>query len=368
MDIYVFDFGFNMMGLVDIYESLIIQRNYATVSTIELHATADDNNIALLQKGRILLKSNNPTEGYFIVARELSEETTGKMIIRGYSLNRLLKKRIVWGQQSKSGTIEQVMKYFVDKNAINPAIAARKLPNLILSADRGLPFSSDEGCSYRRLDEYLFEIGNKFEISNKIDIDLTNKQYLFDVWQGLDRSISQSTNPRVIFSTDFENVVKQQYTDSDNDYSNMALVAGEGEDINRRLVLVNDTSTGWNRDELYVDARDLSSTQKDDAGNDIVLTDSAYNSLLAERGNAKLTEVETIQTFESEVIPNSNFIYRQDYDLGDVVTTMNEKWGLTLNTRITSIEEVYENNNLSVKVTFGKNIPTLIDKINRKLR
>lgn len=48
------------------------------------------------------------------------------------------------------------------------------------------------------------------------------------------------------------------------------------------------------------------------------------------------------------------------------VTIQNDRWGLVLNTRITSVEEVYENDTVDIRVNFGSNIPTLIDKIQQK--
>ena len=45
-----------------------------------------------------------------------------------------------------------------------------------------------------------------------------------------------------------------------------------------------------------------------------------------------------------------------------------KKWGITIDTRITEVEEVYESNKVEINVTFGNNIPTLIDKIKMKMR
>jgi len=42
--------------------------------------------------------------------------------------------------------------------------------------------------------------------------------------------------------------------------------------------------------------------------------------------------------------------------------------GYTIDTRITAIEEVYEQNGFDIRVNFGDKIPTLIDKIKQKLR
>lgn len=360
MELKVFDLNFNYLGIIDTYFSAVFQRNYNKASTCSIHAS--DDYLPLLQKGRILANSSNLKEAYMIDSLELSEDQGNLIVAQGYSLNRLLRKRILWGLQSKSGSIEEVMKHFVDINCINPANSRRKIPGLTLAPNKGLSLQANEARSFLELDEFLFEVGNKVEVSHKIDLDYANKKLVFDVWAGVNRSFSQSVNSRVIFSTEYENVVKQQYTDSDNNYCNMALVAGEGEDVDRKLATVNDSLAGWERNELYVDAKDLNSTIDDS-----VLSESAYTALLLERGKSKLSETVSVQTFESEVILNNNFIYRVDFDLGDIVTIVNERWGITLDTRISTIEEVYENNSLKVKMNFGNNIPTIIDKLKRKM-
>jgi hypothetical protein len=64
---------------------------------------------------------------------------------------------------------------------------------------------------------------------------------------------------------------------------------------------------------------------------------------------------------------NANRKYKEDYDLGDIVTNINKKWGVKLDTRIEEIEEVYEDGNEKINVVFGDEAPTIIDKI-KKLR
>ena len=47
-------------------------------------------------------------------------------------------------------------------------------------------------------------------------------------------------------------------------------------------------------------------------------------------------------TFDTEILTQGPYHYGQDWDLGDVVTVQNRKWGVTLDSRITEITEVYE--------------------------
>ncbi|MEV3554387.1 phage tail protein, partial [Paenibacillus larvae] len=85
-------------------------------------------------------------------------------------------------------------------------------------------------------------------------------------------------------------------------------------------------------------------------------------------GHEKLSEVKRVASLEAKILTKSNLTYRKDYDLGDVVTVLNRQWGLTMNTRITEVAEVYEPSQVRIDVTFGNSIPTLADVIGRKLR
>jgi len=59
------------------------------------------------------------------------------------------------------------------------------------------------------------------------------------------------------------------------------------------------------------------------------------------------------------------------HSASDTVTCferINKKWGLMLNERIVSIIETYDEEGLNIDIEIGNNIPTLIEKIKRKMR
>ena len=54
---------------------------------------------------------------------------------------------------------------------------------------------------------------------------------------------------------------------------------------------------------------------------------------------------------ENEIIPNLTYIYKQDYNLGDVVTLMNG-YGIEIHPRITEIIENWDDNGYTIIPTF----------------
>jgi Siphovirus ReqiPepy6 Gp37-like protein len=370
MDIYVYDKSFNALGIIDRFTSLIWKRKYYKSGSFELHLFLPQASkdalylIGLLQKGNILMKEDSPEEAGYIEDIILDDAGSETIVVKGYFVDNLIKERFVWMMHSYSGTIEEVMKNFVSNNCILPENPNRVVPNLVLSNARGVTKQANEVNSFGSLNELMEELAVKYDVGWRVLFDLVNKKYVFDVFEGKDSSVNQTKNPHTIFSIDYENVLNQTYSDSYSNYRNMALIGGQGEGAERKFAIINDELTGFERRELFVDAKDIVQEKEDGSP----LTDQEYEAILIERGKSKLSELTPIQTFKSGISVLSNLIYKQDFDLGDKVTIQNNRWGITINTRITSIDEVYENNKVDIRVNFGNNIPNLIDKIKQRMR
>ncbi len=368
MELYVFDTELNRIGIIDDFINLQISRNYNKISELTLNVEGSKANIELLQKGFILVKSDDLQRGYLILHREYIDENSSELEIIAPSLNILLNRRIVLGQQEFTGNIENVMKSFVEVNAVSPANTNRIIPNLTIATNNGINITTTEGTSNSQLDEFLFEVANKHDISWDVLINVTTKKLVFTTWKGVDRSTEQTVNPHVIFSKDFDNILSQNYIESDMDYKSTAIVAGEGEGLERAYITVNDGISGYERHETFVDARDLQSTYRNENDEETTLTTAEYQTLLIERGRNKLGEFNKITTFESEVDMYSQFRYGVDYFLGDKVSIKNDDLNIIMHTRIISVTETHDRQRATIEINFGDNIPTLLDKIKRTVK
>ena len=68
-------------------------------------------------------------------------------------------------------------------------------------------------------------------------------------------------------------------------------------------------------------------------------------------------------SFDAEVNPHGNLRYKVDFDLGQVVTVLSKKWGVTLAARITEIEESYDASGQTLNIVFGKGVLSLLQKL-----
>ena len=368
IELNVFDFHFNRHGVVEDYEKLEIERNYCQLGELNLFIAGSKENIELLQPDRILTTVDNPEIGYVIRHFEYVDEKGSLIEIIAPSLNSLIGTRTVLGQQRFYGNVEDVIKGFVNANAINPANPRRIIPNLRLAPNTGVIGTTDEVKVGGQLDEYLYELCNKFEMSFDVVMNHENKTFDLTTWEGVDRSTQQSINSRVIFSKEFDNVITQNYVKSELDKRTTAVVAGEGEGNERTYVTVYDELSGFDRVELFVDARDLQSEYIDDNGDSHTMTSAEYETALENRGLSKLTEHEPIETFESEVDLFSQFVYGRDFSLGDVVSTVNDELSKVLHARVSVAKLICDKKGIDFKVDFGSNVPDLLDKLKRAVK
>ena len=55
--------------------------------------------------------------------------------------------------------------------------------------------------------------------------------------------------------------------------------------------------------------------------------------------------------------------YERDFGLGDRVTCLNRRWGVTIDARITEVSEQFEGGKNELQITFGTSLPTLNDQL-----
>jgi hypothetical protein len=73
-----------------------------------------------------------------------------------------------------------------------------------------------------------------------------------------------------------------------------------------------------------------------------------YDVYLLSRGQGALAEAGLEMSFEGAIVPDVTFIYKEDYNLGDIVTVRNEV-GIQAAVRITEMVEVQDDNGYSME-------------------
>lgn len=361
--INVYDMSFNLIGVLDTFSSIIWRPSYYEVGDFEIYTAATDEAINLLKENRLVVRNSdisvdsngNTTYKNVMVIKNMELKTDvengDKIIITGRELKYLLHQRVIWQQTTLSGNVETGLRRLVSENAISPADTKRKIPNLVLGALASISDTIEKQLTGEYLDEAITEICRAYNVG--FDVFGYNNSYVFNLYRGLDRSYNQTVRPYVVFSDKFDNLFNTDYQLKTEEYANTALIAGEGEGTARKTTTVNNSATGLNRYELYVDARDLSQNKDSDDPSEVI-SDTDYIKLLQERGSEKLAEAAITEGFSGEVLSGSgtNFKYGVDFDLGDIVTVINS-YGIQKNVRVLSAIESEDENGIKLIPQFN---------------
>lgn len=120
--------------------------------------------------------------------------------------------------------------------------------------------------------------------------------------------------------------------------------------------------TGLSRREIWIDARDLQS----DSDPDNPLTPAEYQAVLENRGKGKLAEKQLVRSFSSQVRTyDSTYKLGEDYQIGDTITVIDERLGLTVGAVVQAVERSVGKDE-DLVLTFGYGQPTVFDKLARK--
>lgn len=322
MEAYILNQQFERIGIVDVFESFIWTDRFQEAGDFEVYCFPSQEILTLAQQDYYV--ENPDSEHHMIIEGctiTTDVEEGDRLIIKGRSLESILFRRIVWKQTTLKGNFQNELKRLLTENIIEPELPERKIANFIF-VDSDDPAITELEIDVQYTGDDLYKIITDQCTAHKIGfkIVLTDDfKFAFSFYKGEDRSYEQTENSYVVFSPNFENIINSRYIESAEQYKNVTLVAGEGEDTNRKTVTIGDM-TGLLRRELYTDARDITSKKEDGT----TISEADYLKLLETRGKQKLDEVPVSKAFEGEMDTLRTFIYKQDFFLGDYVQVENE--------------------------------------------
>lgn len=344
--LWIYDENFIAQGVVDNYNSLIWANRFRQCGDFEIYVSISQDLIDLLQEGRMVVRPDDDMVGIIEKVETGTDEENGDYLIAsGRCLRSILDRRIIWDQTAISGTVESIMRKLVTDAFISPAIAARKYDRLTLAPAHGYTERATVQYTGDNLLEVLENLCASYNYGFKITVE--DGLLVLDFYKGTDRSMTQTVNPRVIFSEEYDNLRATTYTLDKTHYKTVALVAGEGEGTDRQRVIVGRSidQEGLHRRELYVDARDVSS-------NDGEFTAAEVTAQLQERGNSGLSEAPIVESVEGTIEPMQMFAYKTDYFQGDTVTVVN-KYGIAVDTQVLETVESWDEDGYTCTPTFG---------------
>lgn len=335
--------SFQKLAVIDDYNSFIWASRYYATGDFEICVDVSAEMMSLITKDYYVVREDDNNVGIIEdIKIQHNADDHDVMIISGRFLDSIIGRRIIADQTTVTGKVSACINTLLTNNIINPSIAARKISNFVLGS---YDISTTMQAQYtgQNLLETICDICKTYNIGYKVTLN-SNNQFVFQLYQGIDRTYDQSVNPWVIFSDTYDNLLSSEYEENYRDIATAVLVAGEGEGEERKIQWVTDGSTGINRHEVYKDQRNIRS-------NDGEISDAEYDKLLQEAGKESLTKY--TQAFAGTVYFDS-VKYKEDVNLGDLCVIQNSKWGIYMNSRLVEvIESVNEAGEYSIVPTFG---------------
>lgn len=261
MDIFIFDTSFNIVKILDSYKSLIWTERYNAYGDFEMCTVVSPDIMQYIKQDYYLeLKDSSSTMIIEKIRIDTDVEAGNTVTITGRSLESILLRRIVWGQRTIKGNLQNGIKQLINENIISPTNNNRKISNFIFE-DSDDPSVTSLEMDVQYTGDVLYDVISSVCAERGIGFKIIrneNNQFVFSLYSGSDRSYDQTSNPYVIFSPSFENMINSNYMESKTTLKNVTLIGGEGEGASRVYASVGDVS-GLNRREIFTDARDITS-------------------------------------------------------------------------------------------------------------
>jgi hypothetical protein len=349
VELIALDGDLRAQGVIDVYSSLIWERRFYESGYMELHAPATDNNIKLLKQGNVLLKEGAEESAVIEFLRTATGESGEEITAVGYFLSRLLYGHVVKNKYSFNGTAEEAMRRLVADTVMNPE-TDDYIPQVKLGEIKGIGAKADCSIEFTDLEAALGRIAKLSGVGFMLRAEPNSGALIFECFEGKDKSIEQTENPRVIFSEEYDTVLSSaEYTADRTEEVNAvtARYSGEYGEVN---VFYNPYGkTGREKREICVFGDCV--TRKTESG--VVLDVAATRNKLFKLAREQIKAAAV--NFSAAVSFTGNLQYKSSYNLGDIVTC--EWHGMPLNRRIVKITEYYDANGTEIIPDMGEPFP-----------
>lgn len=348
IEVFEYTFGvpiYESVDVIDVWESLRIERNFTKPDSLTLVIVSTEKNIRNLLPRNYLLVGNK----FFEIASVKSDENL--LMVKARSMSQKLDQRFeLWS---------------VERNNTNPEIIAHELVARAIQSPFWYKINQPEIFTNTKI---RYASGRRSGLEN---LSILCETYQFGYTEKaftlerpsceIDIIPAKNLADKVVFSTNNEILLSEDYERDYTDYKNVAWVFGEGEGYERTLVKVDQVDHVDIRN-LYVDARDL----RREVSEGVLLTEQEYEDLLYQRGIEKLAEHAPIFSLSGTIDAKSKlFKLGVDYDVGDIVTIESEKFNIKTNLQITSIQETWDSAGYHIDPVFGRESPTIFEKLRR---
>lgn len=370
-----------IIGIIDTAESIIWTSKYYGVGDFEIYVASNQITSSLLIDGNYVSRPDALECGIIEQIEISSDAEKGKMIVaKGRMIKSILDRRIIfqatrvisnyeyiWSCVATvlNGNVESAIRKLIYDNAINAinerpeAGAYRNIPEIYWTNDdiTGLDEtivvdtsatqteSAEKQVTYKNLLDYTESVLQEYQLGSIMWLDRSLLKFRYKVYKGIDKSRDGSSLNPIIFSKEMDNLTSSNYATDSSSSKNTALIGGEGEGEARKCAFAQAWNSGLDRRETFIDASSMAQEGQ-------TITD--YRKQLETEGKQQLAKLQKIETFDGTIdLTNANLEYRNDYNVGDIITIEDRDIGVYINARILSVTEVQDENGYTIDAEYG---------------
>ena len=220
------DTNFNRIGIVDDYISLIWTTRFYEHGDFQIQTPITPENIDLLAIGNYVIRDDNENVGIIEKVDLIYSETNNRVLtVSGRFLTQLLSRRIIAEQTQVSGAVSSAINTLINDAIISPALAARQISNFTLG-DYSIAATIEAQYTGKNLYNVISDLALQYGFGFKITLNDDN-EFVFELYEGTDRSYDQSENPYIVFSDEYDNLLNSEFQRDDKNIINCVLAAGE---------------------------------------------------------------------------------------------------------------------------------------------
>lgn len=330
MHVYTMDEAFRRIDLIDQYESFIWTERYSAAGDFELVVNSDqDMRRAFYNNTYLAIDESQRLMRIEQVEDSVDDEGRRMLLVKGKSLEQRLTERLA---TPPSTTSEHPYTWTFSRS---PHIAIRTMykdvaynnnrdprdnysdTDLVETVEPGrIPEPVDRislRIDYMTLYDAIREVAVPYNVGFAILADRLHgpwRPLSFHVYNGYDRTTTQSQNAPVVFAPELDNLDNMRTLKSTADWRNVAYVSSKNI---RQLEVYAEGATAYtvgpDRRVLYL--------MIDDIPEDYTTTQE--RALMTQRGREELAKHQRVEIFDGEITQYSQYKYGRDYGLGDIV-------------------------------------------------
>lgn len=345
MNVFILNTKFENVYVMNDFESFIWTDRYYAAGDFELEISPSDRAMEYVKFGNYLWFSES--EHLMIIEYIESQtdiENGDTVLIKGKSLEYILNRRIIWGERVISDKLQNGIKTLITEAIVNPSVAGRKIDNFVYK-DTEIERIKDKTMDIQYIGDNLYEavqsLCEQHGIGFRILLNEEDFTFVFELYDGTDRSYDQIVVPQIIFSRKYSNINESEYIENREEWKNVTLIGGEGEGSSRYYT-IRGTETGLERREIFTNAANVRSED---------ISPAQYEAALQEEGQKTLKDNKIQMAFDGDIDYSRPFKYGQDFFVGDIVEA-EDNYGMQGTFRITEYMWSYNKNEVSCYPTF----------------